>query len=173
MKELFQAIQNRITSKVPAVKMVDFDLGQLDQREMPPLDFPAVLIAFGESPFVDLGKEAQEVTVQLVLRVAFRVFERTHSIAQNQYREIGLAHLDTLDAIKWALHGFAGEEFQSISHRNFATEPRADLRVYQLQFETRLTVNKPTPRYVPWGQAGGQGTNPDLCLTDEDDTPLT
>lgn len=173
MKDLFKAVQNKIITAVAAVKMVDFDLGQLEQEPLPPLDYPAVLISFGESTFVDLGTESQNGTVQLVLRVAFRTYERTHSIAAQQYRDIGLSHLDTLDAIKWALHGFEGTGFNKLSHRVFATEPRADLRVYQLQFETLTTTNKPTPQYVLWGQAGGQGDNPNLCLTDEDNNAIT
>jgi hypothetical protein len=172
MKAVFVAIQDKLIADVPALKMIDFDLGQLEQEPLPPLDYPAALISFGESPFADLGGLIQQATVSINIRLAFRVYERTHNIAQSAYRSIGLSHLDTIEAVKWALHGLSGDDFASISHRMFFTEPRADLRVYSLSFETILTVLPPDPQYVPWGDGGGDGDGPDICIQDEDENPL-
>lgn len=172
MKVLFEAIQNKLITDVTELRMIDFDLGQLEQEPLPPLDYPACLIAFGESPYSDLSLLAQQAEVQITLRLAFRVFERTHNIASSQYRQIGLAHLNVIDKVKWALHGLSGADFDKISHRLFSTEPRADLRVYQLSFETMLTVQPPTEQYVSWSDAGGEGAGPDFCAQDLDGNVL-
>lgn len=175
MKALFTAIQNRLISEVTELKMIDFDLGQTDMEPLPPLDYPAALISFGESPFTDLGGRTQQAQAMIIVRLVFRVFERTSSVAASQYRAVGLAHLDVVDKIKWALHGFAGDDFTPISHRSFATEPRADLRVYTQIFETLLTDSPPADqvKYISWGDAGGSGAGPDLCAQDEDGNPIT
>jgi hypothetical protein len=173
MKVIFEAIQNKLDTDVTALQFIDFDLGQLEQEPLPPLDYPACLISFGESPFIDFGQLSQQATMLINIRLAFRVFERTHNIAQAQYRAIGLSHLDTIEAVKWALHGLSGTDFTELSHRGFSTEPRADLRVYSLTFETLLTVTPPTQPYVPWADAGGAGAGPDFCVQDEDGNPIT
>jgi hypothetical protein len=167
MKELFEALQERLMD-IEDLRMIDFDLGQLEAEPLPPLDYPAVLISFSDSQFLDLGGLTQNALVTITLRVAFRVFERTHSIAKDEWRAEGLKHLEVLDKIKWALHGFAGDCFAPLSHRGFATEPRADLRVYSLNFETLLSVAPPERKYIPWSQAeGAEGVGPEFCVDDD------
>ena len=175
MKALFIAIQNKLIADVPELKFIDFDLGQLEQQPLPSLSYPALLISFGDSPFSDLARLNQQAEVMINVRIAFREFERTHNIAQDQYRAIGLAHLDIVEKVKWALHGLSGDDFTSFSHRSFSTEPRADLRVYALSFETLLCVMPPaTPTTpVPWTsipEAIGDG--PELCVQDENGNPI-
>jgi hypothetical protein len=172
MKVVFSAIQDRLIAQVPTLQFIDFDLGQLEQDPLPPLDYPAALISFGESPFENLSKLAQQVTLSISIRLAFRVFERTHNIAQNQYRSIGLAHLDIINSVKWALHGFGTADFSRLDHKLFATEPRADLRVYFLSFETLLTVRPPNPQFIPWVDAGGANDGPEICLEDDQGQPI-
>ncbi|MEL6359125.1 MAG: hypothetical protein AAFQ01_04220 [Bacteroidota bacterium] len=176
MKEIFVAIQNKIINQVPQFKFVDLDLGQVDQEPLPPLNYPAALVAFTDSLFTDLSELQQQAEVVIIVRLAFREYERTHSVAAEEYREVGLAHLDLIDSIKWALHGLSGPSFTQLSHTGFSTEPRADLRVYQLSFSTLYTAEPPTDanqtNYVPWSEAGGQGVGPDLCIQDEENESL-
>jgi hypothetical protein len=176
MKAVFVAAQERLIAQVPALKMIDFDLGQTDQASLPPLDFPACLMSFGESPFNDLQGRTQEATITLMVRLVFRVFERTSSVVQSQYRAIGLQHMDIIEQVKWALHGFHNDDFSAISHRGFSTEPspsfHPELRIYNLTFELRLCVAPPVPQFVSWSDAGGQGTGPDLCIEDGQGNPI-
>lgn len=174
MKVVFTAIQDKLIGDVPTLKFIDFDLGQLEQEPLPSLDYPAALISFNESPLVDLGGLNQQALLLISVRLVFRVFERTHSVAASQYRSIGLSHLNTIDDVKWALHGLSGTDFTELSHRSFSTEPRADLRVYQLLFETILLVKPPTSQYIPWADAEGtSGLGPNFCTQDEDGNPIS
>jgi len=169
MKSLFVALQDRLDDQVAALRFIDWDLGQLEMEPLPPLSYPAALISFGESPFQDLSQGVQQAVVLINVRLVFRTFERTSNIAADDYRAVGLAHLDTVDAVKWALHNFEGTNFTKLSHRFFLNEPRADLRVYTLSFETVLTDMPPTSQWDTWPDAGGAGDGPDFCFDVEAD----
>jgi hypothetical protein len=171
-KALFTGIQDRLIAQVTELKLIDFDLGQLEQEELPPLDYPAALIGFTDSEVTELGGRSQQAETTVQVRLVFRVFERTSSIVAGQYRAVGLAHLDLVEKVKWALHGLAGTDFSALSHRNFRTEPRADLRVYSLDFSARVCLDPPSDQvqYVPWGSAGGSGAGPEFCVEDQNAT---
>lgn len=163
MKDLFLHVSQKIEAIAGApVRMVDFDLGQLEQEPLPSLSYPAVLISFNAPDWTQLGAGAQQAEVQITLRIAFRTFERTHSKAQSSYRNEGLSHLDTLAAIHKALNGSSGDHIGALSRISMATEARADLRVYKMTYVTEY-VDCPTPPFVPWDDIEGlEGV--DLCL---------
>lgn len=159
MKDLFKAISDAITTKVPAVRWVDFDLGQLDTGEAPPVSFPCVLVGFGNGDYSNLSSLVQMGEVQVVIRVAFKTFERTHSAATEVFRDVGLAHLDILRDVHFALQGLSGPAFSSLSRLSMAQEARADLRVYRYNYITVYTEGPDNP-YTPW-----EGETPvALCL---------
>lgn len=159
MKDLFKAISDAITTKVPAVRWVDFDLGQLDTGEAPPVSFPCVLVGFGNAGYSNLSNLVQMGEVQVVIRVAFKTFERTHSAATESFRDVGLAHLDTLKAIHFALQGLSGTAFSPMSREGMSQENRADLRVYRYTYGTIYTEGPDSP-YEPVPE----GTDIDLCV---------
>lgn len=160
MKELFEHIVTRIKT-VAAVNWVDFDLGQLEQQE-PPVAFPCALVSFTNAQYELLAGLDQQAPVTIRVRCAFRVFERTHSQRQQSFRDVGLAHLDTLQAIHLALHGSEADGFSMLIRINFTTEPRADLRVYELTYRTLLYDCHP-PQYTPLDEIVGAAL-PALCL---------
>lgn len=159
MKDLFKAISTAITTKVPAVRWVDFDLGQLDSGEAPPVSFPCVLIGFGNAGYSNLAQLVQLGEIQVSIRVAFKTFERTHSAATESFRDVGLAHLDTLQAIHFALQGLSGTAFSSMTRETMAQENRADLRVYRYVYSTVYTEGPDSP-YEP----APEGTTIGFCV---------
>ncbi len=166
-KTTFKEITAKIL-EVPALRWVDFDLGQLEQ-EAPPVSYPCLLVGLGQSPvFQQLGS-VEQVQLSITVRVAFRLFERTHSVNSDTYRDQALLHLDTLADIHARLNGLGGTNFTTIVRVGYwSNEKRADIRVYSATYETLLTddgggsgdVANP-PQYVPW--ASIMGTAPDLC----------
>lgn len=170
IKEVFTGVQNRLIAAVPELQYIDFDLGQTEQQPLPSLDYPAALMRFDSAPMEDVQLRQQYGLLTFTIRLIFRVFERTHSVAVDEFRSVGLQHIDLVAKTKWAIHGLSGDNFAKISHRDYSTEPRADLRVYALTFETRITDLPPVEQieFVTWTAAGGDGAGPDLCIDDQD-----
>ncbi|MEM1369265.1 MAG: hypothetical protein AAGG02_14915 [Cyanobacteria bacterium P01_H01_bin.15] len=161
MDRVFQVISNKITSDVPELRWVDFDLGQLEQ-EQPPVSWPCALISFQAPQFQNLSRLAQQAELLIAVRLAFRVFERTHSVAQDQFRQIGLQHFSTIKKVHAALHGMDGENFKGLARASFATEPRADLRVYNLIYSCLFT-DEASSQYRSWTDVAPT-ENPDFCI---------
>lgn len=170
MKELYLAIMARLKAAVPELKMIDFDLGQLTQETLPPLNYPAALVRIDVNDLEDLSQRKQNGPGMITVTLVFRTFERTSSIVTDANRAVGLAHLDILEKTKWALHGLSGSTFTPLSHRAYTSADRPELRAYPLPFTTTVTDTPPASQqqFVPWGTAGGVGVGPDLCLEDEE-----
>lgn len=163
MKNVFLSISDKITTEVAAVRWVDFDLGQLDQQEIPAVSFPACLISFDNAAFVNLGANGQMAPMTIKLRVAFKLYERTHSKAATQYRSEALEHLDILDAIHSAINNLSGDDFNSLTRMNIRNEKRADLRVYEMTYEC-MYYDVPDSSYIPVDVAS-PGLDVDFCNT--------
>lgn len=164
MKDLFKAISDAITANVAAVRWVDFDLGQLEQ-ETPPVSFPCALIGFQSATFENIAGTGQQADILVSVRLAFRVFERTHSKATSNFRNEGLAHLDTIQAVHNALNGLDGDNFSALIRSGYENEKRADLRVYNL-FYTVSYCDVPQSAYTDWETASG-GANLDFCVNED------
>lgn len=160
MKELFKSISDAIAG-VSGLRWVDFDLGQLEQEDMPPLSFPAALVGFDAADYINLQGTTQQGELNIRIRLAFRVFERTHSKAAANFREIGLAHLDALAAVHQALQGLEGNNFSGLSRIGFENEKRSDLRVYNLIYTT-LYTDQTQSEYTDWATAS-EDADLDLC----------
>ena len=148
MKEVFKTVADAVQA-VPGVRWVDFDLGQLDTGPNPPVSWPCVLISFQDAAFQNMAEGAQLAEMVLILRVGFKVRERTHSKAETTYRDDGLAHIDLMNAIHAALDGLAGDTFKDLRRRGWATEPRADWRVYRLTYSC-IYYDVPVSEYIPF-----------------------
>lgn len=172
-KLTFQEIQTPL-SAVRGIRLVDFDLGQLEQ-EVPPVSFPCILIGLGGSPVVANGQGVDQVALNITVRVAFRLYERTSSINADTYRDQALAHLDTLKDINAVVNGLSGTNFSALALTQYwSNEKRADIRVYQASYGCLLessttdsngVPSSTTPNYVSWGDI--PMNQPGLCLKEE------
>lgn len=166
-KTTFKEITAAILS-VPSVRWVDFDLGQLEQ-EAPPVSYPCVLVGLGQSPVYQQLGTVDQVELSITVRVAFKLYERTHSVNADVYRNAALEHLDTLANIHAALNGLSGTNFNAIGRIGYwANERRADIRVYSATYQTLLTdegegagPEAPDPQYIPWSEIPIAA--PELC----------
>jgi hypothetical protein len=132
-----------------------------------------VVIGFDSANYLDLSGVSQQGTMVLGVRVAFKLFERTHSKTSPSFQDEALGHLDTLQNVHAALQGLAGTNFGALSRTGFATEKRMDLRVYRMTYTT-LVEDEGTGsdgtggnaiNYVPWADIPMD--SPDLCLDGE------
>lgn len=155
-------------------RYVDLDMGQLEQ-ETPPVSFPCILVGLGGSPVLANTGIVDQVNLNITVRVAFKLFERTASTTADTYRDLALAHLDQLKDVHAALNGLAGTNFSALQRVQYwGNERRADIRVYQASYGTVLqddgldSGGDPgggTTVYEPWADL--LLSAPDLCLDQE------
>jgi hypothetical protein len=151
MKNVFKEIQTKIAAAVPAIRWVDFNLGQLNE-EKPPVSWPCLLVGFGSASYSRLGptQDVGELNVEITL--GFLLRERTHSKNTENYRDEALAHLDTVDAVIVALKGLSGDTFTDMQLVSTANDQRADYRVYRLGWTVVHYPAPPESPYVPWDE---------------------
>jgi len=159
MKVIFKTIQDTITSKVAAVRWVDFDLGQLD-AEKPPVSFPCALVGFSSGEYAVIGQDSNVGLVTVEVALAFQLRERTHSKASATFKDEALEHLDTVEAVRTALSGLEGSTFKALDYLGFSNDRRADLRVWRLRFSC---AHYPAAPDSPFQPLPG-GVDLDLCL---------
>lgn len=164
MKDVFTSIQNKITQSVPAIRWTDFEMGQLNDPK-PPVSWPCALIDFSANtvePGSDLSV-TEKLSVEITL--GFKLRERTHSKTQAIYKDEALEHLDTVEAVRTALEGLAGQSFAGLTYTGFTRDRRSDYRVYRLTFAVLHYPESPESPYVPWTDApGAVGAGPDFCI---------
>lgn len=159
MKEIFKAFQARIAAQVPAIKYTDFDLGQLEV-ENPPVSFPCSLLSFSGSTSVQVSADNDAETLVVEIVIAFRLRERTSSVATDTYRDQAIDHIDTVTAVRQALSGLDGASFTPLTYRGFVLERRADLRVYRQRYESTFFEQPAADDFIPWPN----DTGPDFCV---------
>jgi hypothetical protein len=105
MKELLNAIVARLKGKIPALRYVDENWGQLDNYKEQPVKFPCALIDMSVDSWRNLGNSVQdgEVTVNITVAVNRLKPKLPTDSAQNIPFEI----YGIMDAVFAALHGWA------------------------------------------------------------------
>lgn len=69
MNELLQIISGRLSERVPGLKYVAEDWGQVDSYDDPPVEFPCALIDVQDIEFSDDGSLRQRGVASVVVRV--------------------------------------------------------------------------------------------------------
>ena len=175
MKNLFlhiQSIINTLNATVAPEELIrffDFDLGQLDQ-ETPPVSYPCVLLAFGNTAWQQIGRYSNLGETTINLRIAFKLYERTHSKNDPTFQAQALQHLDTIALLKKKIAYTEGTDFSPLLLAAEQNETRADLRVYNLTFTTSITEDyqdaDPNP-FIPWQELQPPFPNangPEFCF---------
>jgi hypothetical protein len=168
MKAIYESVLQQIKDKITAIRWTDFDLGQLDTAA-PPVAFPCALVDIAGAQVQQLGDQALAEQVTIEVTLAFRLYERTHSVEEDSCRAEALEHLDTVEATRAALTGLSAAAFAPLAYEGFERDRRADLRVYRLRFTcTRYPDDEGSAgggdTFVPWPDAGGIGAGPGFCV---------
>jgi hypothetical protein len=169
MKAIYESVLTQIKDEVPAIRWTDFDLGQLD-TEVPPVAFPCALVDISGAQVQQLGDAALAEQVAIEVTLAFRLRERTHSLAEDTFRDEALQHLDTVEALRAALTGLTAPAFAPIAYEGFSRDRRADLRVYRIRFAcTRYPDDSGSAgggdAFLPWDEVTGTvGAGPGFCV---------
>lgn len=142
MKELYNTVLARLTDRVPAIRMIDFDMGQLEALASdlrPAVAFPCCLIDM-ELSCEDNDLNGQLVTARVTLTLAFEQLLPTDSLSPESKRSQALQIFDVIRDVHAALQGYSTDQFSAFSRRLLAPDRRfAGIRVYNTVYETTYT----------------------------------
>lgn len=118
MKDIYDALLTRLSTQVPALKMIDFDMGQLGVLEMdvrPSVKFPCALIDISYPRCTDEGGGIQLVEPLIRIRLAFETPLPTDSNATEARRATALAVFDAVDLVYSSLQGWSSGVLSDLS----------------------------------------------------------
>ncbi len=139
MKTIYTAIITQLKTKVPSLKWIDLDTGQLDAPIRPSINWPAVLIGIDmpNSKNIDSGGKSQDCKARITANIAFNnTPDRTSANAPNDVRNANLKVYDTISDVYAALQGFETESFNSLERKSQGKIQRKDdVFLYRIVFE--------------------------------------
>lgn len=144
METIYPAIANRLRAEVPALKTIDVEDGQLDDRENAfPITYPAVFIDVAESDWKDVSRLAQMGDVTIDVIVAIQLNHRTKQ--GNPDMDKLTAQLAIFKEVNIALHGWAGDTFGRLTRtksrkKNSKNGVKALTHTYVCQIKDDLSI---------------------------------
>ena len=134
---------DRLKDKVSALKYFDLWNFQFDQLEEEqdalPFPLPAAFLRFGPNTnWESLGRLKQQALVEFSIVLGTESVIDTSNLGKD--RNLGLEHLELVDMVFAALHGFSGTGFGTIS-RTMANidHEHSNLHVTEISFKSLLT----------------------------------
>lgn len=139
-KEFFIAICDYLEKKVPELRWIDAEEGQLNNGERPAVAFPCCLVDITYPSCETHMGGRQKIKAQVQLKVAFSCQGQTNTTAPVKVREKALKRLDTLKDIHEALQWWNGDGlFNPLRRLRSVPEKRTDgLKVYNVTYETEF-----------------------------------
>ncbi len=153
---LFLELCDYLTEKVPAIKWVDQDFGQLEEPH-PPVIFPCCLIDFQSTPYSELSNLAQLGMPTVTFRLGDNPLSSSQSGAPVLVRKKAVEFYQLEQDVYKAVQGFFTVYTSPFNRVGADTERRNDnIRVRQLSFTTsyedrsavKQTIRKSAPLSV-------------------------
>ncbi len=143
LNAFYEAIMERLTSKIVAIKHFDLYYGQDEpQEEETELPFlrPAILFEYDPMEWESLGNKKQATEASFNLHIISDVIQEVDKRTAPAIRTLGHAHLQLLDDVFYWMSGFNGNGFNSISRTGIDPyKPNGIMIKHVMKFKTRLT----------------------------------
>ena len=135
MKTIYTAIIAQLKKKVPAIRWIDFDTGQLDSTTRPSAAFPCALLTIFVDAANSITDYTQDCRGRVRVRLAFDQQMKTDSETPPKHLEKALEPYDVIADVYAALQGFGTEHFDTLSRTRQGKEnSRNGLFVYFIEF---------------------------------------
>ena len=136
MKTVYSEIIARLVEKVPALKWIEMDMGQLSQAQ-PSVKFPCGLIGIKLVKCRSITDTLQDCEARISIRLAFDTQLRTSAATPEESRNTSLAVYDTIADVYAALQGWGTQYFNTLDRTSQGDEPTKNgLFIYKLEFST-------------------------------------
>lgn len=151
---LFQLLIERLNDKVPEIRFIEQDIGQLENYEIrPPVSWPCCLIDMEEFKYSDAQNVHTQIAEGIVsLRIGLVKYTDSHNLNSEVVRENALQYYEVEHKVFKALHGWNPAGFGKLLRRASATERREDdIRVRINKFAVSFTDEsaKPVTQKIP------------------------
>lgn len=149
MKQLLIDIQNRLIERVPELKYVDEDWGQLDYYNVAqPVKYPLAVININMAAYTNEGAFVQQGLINIVVTVCDIKLSNTSGAAPQLQKQAAWKVFDIMDGVVKALHGWAGSPNYSKLSRIQINRRKNDegLNLFDLIFTTNLQDTIAMPR---------------------------
>ena len=154
MKTIYTAITARLKEKVPAIRWIDFDKGQLDSTTRPSVAFPCALLTIAVDNASSITDYIQNCRGRVRVRLAFDQQMKTDSASWSlsggraepkpeaevpAILDKALEPYDVIAEVYAALQGFGTENFDALSRvRQSMENSRHGLFVYFIEFSVEF-----------------------------------
>lgn len=137
MKNLYQAVLEKIESDLPEILWADLNKNQMNY-ERPPILFPAALVSITLPRCENLNTKIQDVEAIVSIKLCYDFTGNTSINTPKIERDKSLAYLDLQEAIYKTLQGWGTAEFNPLSRINVSDDtPRPDgYKTIDISFET-------------------------------------
>lgn len=110
--KLFIELCDLLTAKVPELRWIDEDEGQLNTAQgiRPPVDFPCCLIDIHYPGCKDANEEEQIVSATITFKIGFQPGGETNNKAPRPVRERALERLAIVEKVQSVLQGWTAKE---------------------------------------------------------------
>lgn len=105
MKQMVQNIQDRLVQKVPALKYVDQDWGQMDFWREHPVKYPCALIDVQSAGYTNDGNFIQRGVVTVVIRLFDLKLSNSSQKAPDNQKENAKKIWQLIEDVNKAVHG--------------------------------------------------------------------
>jgi hypothetical protein len=139
---LYESVMARIKEKVPAIKYIDQDMGQLENYGLrPAVGFPCLLIDTDEFEFSEQGNDSRQLGDGfIIIRMGVPAWSSSSGFTPAAIREKALQYYEIENEIFKALHRWSPDGFNRLLRRKVRTEKRDDeIRVRIIAFQVLYT----------------------------------
>lgn len=144
MKTIYTAIIRRLSEKVPALKWVDMQKGQLKRTgdgQKPSVAYPCALVSITIPRCKDMTDTIQncEAVIEVLLAFDPYTMARTSAQASQEVRDLHLEPYEVIADVYSALQGFGTDNFDSLS-RTSQSEVNSNEKLfcYKITFKTQF-----------------------------------
>lgn len=138
MKVIYKNIVNRLKTEVPALRWIDFDTGQLENTQRPPVAFPCALLNIAINSATDITDTIQECRGTITVRMAFEQHSNTNSSVPDEHLETALQPYEIIADVYKSLQGYGTEYFDPLSRVRQGKENNKSLFVYSIVFSVNF-----------------------------------
>ncbi|MBQ6083004.1 MAG: hypothetical protein IJK92_01445 [Bacteroidales bacterium] len=150
-KQILLDVQTRLSDKVPVLRYIDKDWGQLNE-ERPAVNFPCAVLDVDSVRYEDLNAGYQNA--EAVLTVTIADLHTLSSSAGSPQREDAFAIFDIIQSVHNALQHYASHSFVPLVRISMQRIPATKgYECYELKYATAFKCEAP-PRNVVEVMAG-------------------